>query len=197
MVAYIDDQATTFADELADSPDQTLSERIRPHLGEIASRAQETEDARCVPEANIELIKQAGFTRAFVPKEYGGDERDLWDYLDGVRTVTKACPSTGWVAGVCNVHQVMVPSFRKAVRDAVWATGPDTWIVSSGTALIIPEIVEGGVVVSGRGRWSSGCNHAEWAEVALEGARCRRCHVPRANPPRHVLHGAQERVHDR
>ncbi|MFK8022849.1 MAG: acyl-CoA dehydrogenase family protein [Ilumatobacter sp.] len=162
---------TTLEDPITTSTDtghQTLSERVEPYLAEIASRAQQTEDDRRVPAENIALVKKAGFVRSFVPKEYGGDERDLWDYVSGVRTVTKACPSTGWVTGVCNVHPVAVPQFRKSVRDAVWADGPDTWIVSSGTGVIVPELVDGGVVVTGRARWSSGCDHAEWAEVGLK-----------------------------
>lgn len=161
----MEDQATGPSGE---EENQTLRQRIEPHLAEIASRAQETEDARQVPVANIELVKKAGFVRTFVPKEYGGDERDLWDYVDGIRAVTKACPSTGWVTGVCNVHPVMIPKFRKEIRDAVWATGPDTWISSSGTATIVPEIVDGGVIVTGKARWSSGCNHAEWVQVGLK-----------------------------
>lgn len=156
------------SDSAPDTAGQTLSERVAPYLDEIASRAQATEDARAVPAENIALIKKAGFVRSFVPKEYGGDERNLWDYVDGVRTVTKACPSTGWVAGVCNVHPVAVPRFRKPVRDAVWADGPDTWIVSSGTPVLIPELVGGGVVLSGPARWSSGCDHAEWAQVGMK-----------------------------
>lgn len=164
MVAPVQEKTA----DTTDTSGLTLSERIEPHLEEIASRAQETEDNRKVSAESIALIKEAGFTRSFVPKVYGGDERDLWDYVCGVRTVTKACPSTGWVAGVGNVHPVVVPNFRKEVRDAVWETGPDTWIGSSGTSVMIPELVEGGAVVSGRGQWSSGCNHSEWTVVGLK-----------------------------
>ena len=102
------------------------------------------------------------------PRAVGGDERDLWDYCDGVRTVTAACPSTGWVTGVLNVHQTAIHYFDKSVRDAVWSTGPDTIICSSGTPSIKAKLVDGGVIVNGRGRWSSGCDHAEWAVVGLK-----------------------------
>lgn len=164
MVATVEDQTAPTTPNEA----MTLSERVAPYLEEIASRAQETEDNRKVSTEVIEMIKKAGFVRSFVPKVYGGDERDLWDYVCGVRTVTKACPSTGWVVGVGNVHPSAVHGFRKEVRDAVWATGPDTWIGSSGTSVMIPELVDGGVRVSGRGQWSSGCNHAEWTLVGLK-----------------------------
>jgi alkylation response protein AidB-like acyl-CoA dehydrogenase len=147
---------------------QSLRERVSPRLDEIAARAQQTEDQRSVPAENIEIIKEAGFVRAFAPREYGGDERDMWDYVDGVRAVTKACPSTGWVTGVLNVHQSIVPHFNRSIRDAVWADGPDTVIGSSGTAVIKAELVDGGVIVDGRAQWSSGCQHAEWIMVGLK-----------------------------
>jgi 4-hydroxyphenylacetate 3-monooxygenase len=143
----------------------TLSERVRPHLEAIASRADQTEEARSVPKENIEITTDAGFVRAFVPKVHGGDERDLWDFLDGVRTVSKACPSTGWVTGVMNVHQIAVCHWDLSVQKEVFATGPDTLISSSGTPAMKAKLVDGGFVVNGRGRWSSGCQHAEWVMV--------------------------------
>ncbi len=152
----------------ASSQGESLSERIRPFLDEIASRAQQTEDDRRVSKANIDLIRQAGFVRSFVPKKYGGDERDLWDYLEAVRLITQACPSTGWVTGVSNVHQVAVSLYRPEIQEQVWADGPDTWIVSSGTPAMVGKLTDGGVILNGRGRWSSGCDHAEWAMVGLK-----------------------------
>ncbi len=156
------------ADSPAASDGGSLSERIQPFLAEIAARAQDTEDDRRVSTTNIDLVRQAGFVRAFVPKKYGGDERDLWDYLEAVRTLTKACPSTGWVTGVSNVHQVAVSLFKPSIQDQVWADGPDTWIVSSGTPAMVAKLTDGGVILNGRGRWSSGCDHAEWALVGLK-----------------------------
>jgi alkylation response protein AidB-like acyl-CoA dehydrogenase len=153
----------------ADRP-ESLSDRIRPHLAEIAKRAAATEAARTVPAENIELIRKAGFVRAFVPAALGGDERDLSDYCDGVRTIAKACPSTGWVTGVLNVHQAAICHYAPSVQKEVWdtETGVDTIICSSGTPAIKAKLAEGGITVSGKGRWSSGCDHAEWAIVGVK-----------------------------
>ncbi len=147
---------------------ETLSERLRPHLEAIAKRAAATEAARAVPRENIDIIREVGFVRALIPACLGGDERDLWDYCDGVRTLTKACPSTGWVAGVLNVHQAGLILFKKSVQDEVWANGLDTIICSSGSPQMKAKLVDGGIVVSGRGRWSSGCDHAEWAVIGIK-----------------------------
>lgn len=147
---------------------ESLSDRIRPYLDEIASRAVATEKARMVPKENIELIRNAGFVRAFVPTSKGGDARSIRDYCEGVRTIAKACPSTGWVTGVLNVHPAGVLQFSKDTQEKVWEKGADTIICSSGSAVIKAKLVEGGILVNGTGRWSSGCDHAEWAMVGVK-----------------------------
>jgi len=176
----------------------TLSDRVRPYLAEIASRADQTEDARSVPKENIDILVEAGFVRAFVPKEHGGDERDLWDFLDGVRTVSKACPSTGWLAGVMNVHQIALCHWDRSVQDEVFATGPDTLISSSGTPSMKAKLVEGGFVVSGRGRWSSGCQHAEWVMVGVDMPDVSDAQFPRRNYRPHLFmaHKSQFTIED-
>jgi len=166
---------------------ETLSDRVRPYLDEIASRADQTEAARSVPRENIEIIRNAGFVRAFVPKEFGGDERDLWDFLDGVRAVSKACPSTGWVTGVMNVHQIAICNWAKSMQEEVFATGPDTLIASSGTPAMKATLVDGGFVVSGRGRWSSGCQHAEWVMVGAGVPDLADTQFPRRNYRPHLF----------
>ena len=145
----------------------TLSERIAPYLKEIAGRANETEQGRAVPKANMRHVINAGFMRALAPSAVGGDEIDLHDFLDGVRTLVKACPSTGWVAGVMGIHPPAVPHFHPEVQADVWRDGADTVIGSSGTALMKARLVDDGVLVSGRGKWSSGCDHADWVLTGL------------------------------
>ncbi|HCE6396367.1 TPA: acyl-CoA dehydrogenase family protein [Pseudomonas aeruginosa] len=147
---------------------ESLSDRIRPHLEAIAKRAASTETARMVPPENIALIRDAGFVRALIPAALGGDERDLWDYCHGIRTLAAACPSTAWVTGVTNVHPAGVTHFNKIVQEKVWATGPDTIICSSGSPQMKAKLTDGGILVTGRGRWASGCDHAEWAVVGVK-----------------------------
>jgi alkylation response protein AidB-like acyl-CoA dehydrogenase len=147
---------------------ETLSERLQPYLAEIAKRAAATEAARQVPKENIEIIKKVGFTRALVPKVLGGDERDLWDYCEGVRTLVKACPSTGWVTGVTNVHQAGLTLFDKSVQEEVLGSGLDNIICSSGSPAMKAKLVDGGMIVTGKGRWASGCDHAEWALIGVK-----------------------------
>lgn len=169
------------------SASQPLAERIRPHLDAIAERAAKTEAARCVPTENIDLLRDAGFCRALAPAQIGGDERDLFDYCEGVRAVTKACPSTGWLAGVLMVHPCAIGQYERSVQDEVWASGPDTIMCSSGSPVMKARLVDGGYVVSGRGRWSSGCQHAEWAMVGAKVPDLSDAQFPERNYRNHLF----------
>ena len=152
----------------SDARRSTLSENVLPHLPGIAKRAAATEQARMVSPENIDIIREAGFVRALVPKVRGGAERDLTDFCDGIRTLARACPSTAWVTGVLNVHPAGIGHFETSVQEEVWATGVDTIISSSGSPSLKATMVEGGIRVSGKARWSSGCDHAAWAIIGVK-----------------------------
>ena len=147
---------------------QSLSDRLTPYLEEIGSRRAEAQKNRFVPKENIEIIKKVGFARALLPKSVGGDERDLTDYCNGIRTLTKACTATGWVTGVNNVHPPVPLYFKPEVQKAIWANGVDQIIVSSGTPSMKAKLVDGGILVTGKGRWASGCDHSDWAMVGVK-----------------------------
>lgn len=165
----------------------TLSERIRPYLEEIASTAAATEAARQVLPATMRHIINAGYMRGLVPKVWGGDEVDLFEFCDGVRTLTKACPSSGWVAGVMGIHPPAIPHFRTEVQEQVWGESPDVVIGSSGTALMKASEVDGGVVISGRAKWSSGCDYADWVMVGFRKPNPADTHYPERSYRDHMF----------
>ncbi len=176
----------------------TLSQIIQPRLAEIAKRASQTEADRMVPAENIAAIRDAGFVRALVPAAMGGDERPIWDYCEGVRTLAKACPSTAWVTGVLNVHPAGITHFDPSVQEEVWATGADTIICSSGSPQIKAKLADGGILVNGRGRWSSGCDHAEWAMVGVKVPDVTDAHYPERRYREHMfmVHRSEYRIED-
>lgn len=159
--------ATQIKDYESSTAPGSLSDRIRPHLPAIAKRSATAEAERMVPAENIALIKEAGFVRALLPAALGGDERDLVDYCDAIRTLSKACPATGWVTGVLNVHPPGVAHFPPETQKEVLATGVDTIVCSSGSPAIKARLADGGIIVNGKARWASGCDHAEWAVVGV------------------------------
>lgn len=139
-----------------------LQQRVRAILPQIAANREQAEADRKVPEANIALLREVGFFRALQPKAYGGYEVAVADYCPLIVDIAEACASTAWVSGLLAQHNFGLGLMSKEVQDEVWAD-PDTLLGSSVAPIMKGEPVEGGVRLSGRFGWSSGCDHAKWA----------------------------------
>ncbi|WP_182903339.1 3-hydroxy-9,10-secoandrosta-1,3,5(10)-triene-9,17-dione monooxygenase oxygenase subunit [Microbispora sp. H10830] len=138
---------------------------VRALLPKIAERARSTDEDRRVPAESIRELVQAGVFRMLQPKRYGGIEGDPVGFYEVVREISAVCGSTGWTVAVLGVHPWQLALFEEAAQDEVWGSDPDALISSSYAPVgrLIP--VEGGYRLSGRWRFSSGCEHASWAMV--------------------------------
>lgn len=141
---------------------EALAERVRALLPAIAANAGKAETDRRVPEENIALLKEAGFTRALQPLVYGGLELSPEQYCPLIVDIAGACASTAWVAGLLAQHAHGLALMSKEAQDEVWAD-PQALLSSSVAPINEGKPVEGGVRLSGRFGWSSGCDHAQWA----------------------------------
>lgn len=149
----------------------SLTDAVRPHLEDVRGRARATEDGRQQTPETIELIKELGLVRALVPREHGGLEHDVFDWLQALRLLSTADMSAGWVAGLASAHSFVLSKFDKRVQDEIWGVlGPDA-IVSSATALFddgVAQPVDGGFTVSGRWRFASGITAADWVMALIK-----------------------------
>jgi 3-hydroxy-9,10-secoandrosta-1,3,5(10)-triene-9,17-dione monooxygenase len=138
---------------------------VRALLPKIAERARSTDEDRRVPAESIRELVQAGVFRMLQPKRYGGVEGDPVSFYEVVREISAVCGSTGWTVAVLGVHPWQLALFEEAAQDEVWGSDPDALISSSYAPVgrLVP--VEGGYRLSGRWRFSSGCEHASWAMV--------------------------------
>ena len=100
--------------------------------------------------------------RLLQPADFGGYEADPRDFLNAVMDIGNWCPSAGWVAGVVGVHPWELAFNDRRLQQEVWGDDPDTWIASpyapSGTA----TPVDGGYVLDGRWKFSSGTDLCDW-----------------------------------
>ena len=140
-----------------------LIARARALVPALKARATAANAARQVPEETIAELKRSGLLRLLQPKAYGGLERDYVDFVDVIRTLTQGCASSAWVYGVLTEHSWVLASYPEAAQREVW--GADATAASC--ASFIPtgsgERVAGGVRISGRWPFASGCDHAQWA----------------------------------
>ncbi|WP_067133246.1 3-hydroxy-9,10-secoandrosta-1,3,5(10)-triene-9,17-dione monooxygenase oxygenase subunit [Microtetraspora malaysiensis] len=140
-------------------------ESVRTLLPSIAGRAPSTDENGRVPAESIRELVKAGVFRMLQPRRYGGAECDPVRFYEVVREISGVCGSTGWVAAVLGVHPWQLGLFAEAAQDDVWGADPDTLVASSYAPVGRLTPVEGGYELSGRWKFSSGCEHASWALI--------------------------------
>ncbi len=144
-----------------------MRENVRAILPTIAANAMACDEARQVPEENVKLLIEAGFTRALQPLAHGGLELSPDEYCPAIVDIAGACPSTAWALGLLAQHNHGLALFSKEAQEEVWGPSKDTLVSSSVAPLGKVEAVDGGVKLTSRAGWSSGCDHADWAVVGF------------------------------
>src|SRR5713226_8654219 len=150
------------ASDQAGPDQQAVIAGITELLPAFRQRAQETEDARCVPAESVKALEETGFFRLLQPARFGGHEADPVTFFTAVRLIASACGSTGWVASVVGVHPWQLALFPPQAQDDVWAADPATRMSSSYAPTGKARTTEGGHRLDGRWSFSSGCDHARW-----------------------------------
>ncbi|MDF3341254.1 flavin-dependent monooxygenase [Mycolicibacterium septicum] len=134
-------------------------------LPTLRERAQETEDLRKLPDANVKALEDIGFFKLLQPEQWGGLQCDPTVFYEAVRRLASACGSTGWVAGIIGVHNWHLALFDQQAQEDVWGEDPAVRISSSYAPMGAGVVTEtgDGYIVNGSWNWSSGCDHATWA----------------------------------
>jgi 3-hydroxy-9,10-secoandrosta-1,3,5(10)-triene-9,17-dione monooxygenase len=143
------------------TPDEYL-DKIRSLLPGIASRAQEAETLRRIPDATVDELRGSGLWKAVQPKRWGGNEFDPRVLYQAAREIGHACGSTAWVFGILGVHPWQLALFPDEAQADVWSSD-DTTLVSS-TYAPVGQLsrTSGGYRLSGRWPYSSGADHCDW-----------------------------------
>jgi alkylation response protein AidB-like acyl-CoA dehydrogenase len=115
----------------------------------------------------IARMKRAGIFRAATPKCFGGDARAPHEFLAMIEAIAVADGSAAWVAafGSANTYLAALPLQTQAI---VYAGGPDQVFAGGLYPLHPAQAAEGGVRVSGRWRFASGCMGADWIGVGIQ-----------------------------
>jgi 3-hydroxy-9,10-secoandrosta-1,3,5(10)-triene-9,17-dione monooxygenase len=157
---------------------------IEPYLENFAARGPDGRAQRRVLAESVEDLKASGFMRALVPKKFGGLEVTPQEFFRTQIKIAEHDMSTAWIAGVMAVHAFQLALMDERAQADVYGEDPDTCVSSSYNPVGgKTEIVDGGLMLSGRWGWSSGADHCSWvllgAIVAGEGYRT--FLVPRAD----------------
>lgn len=145
---------------------EELVERARALVPALKERVAQTERERRVPAETIADFQRAGLLRTLKPRAYGGHELSTAVQVEIAMELAAACGSSGWVFSLLCEHSWIIALFPKEAQDEIWGDNPDR--VAS--ASLHPEQsravrVPGGLRVSGRFPFSSGCDHADYVIV--------------------------------
>jgi alkylation response protein AidB-like acyl-CoA dehydrogenase len=133
---------------------------------QTAARHAAAADAdRRLPGAVVDALVAAGFTRSFVPAEFGGQAVGFGELTEAVATVGEGCASAAWVASLLAQGSRTAGYLPGQGRAQVWAKGADTLLVVGFVAQGAAEAVDGGWRLSGTWSYVSGVEFSDWALV--------------------------------
>jgi alkylation response protein AidB-like acyl-CoA dehydrogenase len=137
----------------------------------LKERAAQTEQLRQIPTETVQELISSGLIRIGNPPRYGGLDVEYDAAFDVGYELGRACGSTAWCYCLWTAHNWWIGHFPEPAQEEFFASGPDTLASSGlnpGGAKAKP--VAGGLRVSGRWSFSSGCDAATWAILAVPGA---------------------------
>ena len=146
----------------------TANEGFQALLADIRERARQEEFDRqkFISRDVIERFKALGVYRALVPTRFGGDQRSPMEFCQMVEDISAADGSAGWVASF-GMNPVYLAALPLENLKQVYADGPDV-VFAGGIFPPQPaEFVEGGLKVTGRWKFSSGCMGASLIGVGI------------------------------
>jgi indole-3-acetate monooxygenase len=151
---------------VARQPATELTMPLQELVAEIAARRDEFDRLSHVPRDVIDSMKRAGIFRAATPRRFGGDARSPAEFLRVVEAIAVADGSAAWVAafGSANTYLAALPL---ETQRKIYAGGPDQVFAGGLYPLQPARLVEGGVRVTGRWRFASGCMAADWIGVGI------------------------------
>ena len=142
--------------------------RLLPVLKERAAR---TEQLRQIPPETVRDLIASGLIRIGNPHRYGGHGVEYDLAYDVGWELGRGCGSTAWCYCLWTAHNWWLGHFPEQAQEEFFASGPDTLFATClNAAGGKAEAVPGGVRLSGRWGFSSGCDAASWAMVAIPAA---------------------------
>ncbi|MBO0683970.1 MAG: acyl-CoA dehydrogenase family protein, partial [Candidatus Dormibacteraeota bacterium] len=122
----------------------------------IRRHADEMDTARRMPDELVDALYDTGVFRAFTPRELGGLEVDLLEWMELIEELSRINGSVGWNAFINAGQTSLQPDTMRRIL------ARERWIVAGnvGRAAGAAHRVEGGYRISGRWPFTSGAPFA-------------------------------------
>ncbi len=153
---------------------------LTPALRERAARC---ETLRVIPEETIEDLHESGLLKLMVPRRFGGAELGFTELVTTGAELAAACGSSGWVYCVFAGHNWCVGLFPEQAQLEVFAAPRALTASIFRYAAEVTPVAGGYRLANGRGRFSSGIDHADWVLLGVtvtrgDSSEARMCLVP-------------------
>jgi len=144
-----------------------LAKRAENLISLLRGNAAATEDARRVSEENIRALQEEDLFKLAVPRRLGGLEVDFRTFLETTSRLGRGCGSTAWATTLINVCGWLVGLYPDQAQRDVFGADPDARICGVVAPTSTTRAVEGGLMVTGRWGFASGCLHSQWAMLGV------------------------------
>jgi alkylation response protein AidB-like acyl-CoA dehydrogenase len=132
---------------------------LRPLLERNAARA---ECERSLPDESVEALEAANLFKMMVPRRWGGYGAPLPTIVSALAEVGKGCSSSGWVTMIINGANWWTSLLPDRGQEEIFASSAKPRACASGTPSSTGRRVDGGLRISGKFPFASGCWHALW-----------------------------------
>ncbi|MDA0791202.1 MAG: acyl-CoA dehydrogenase family protein [Proteobacteria bacterium] len=120
--------------------------------------AAETEKLGHVHPAVLDAMQEAGLPQLLKP----GSAYTIKEFVDVCGILAEGCMSSGWCNFVWGMHSYLMSAYPAEVQETVWEDPKALISASLAPAGHTPGIDRDGAVVTGRWRFNSGADHAQW-----------------------------------
>jgi alkylation response protein AidB-like acyl-CoA dehydrogenase len=148
----------------------TSQEQVRDLQGWLRGKAAEIEQQRRLSPEVVERLVDAGLFRLTQPSQFGGLGLEPQAAWEAVFEIARGCSSTAWIVGLSSANVVMIGKFSAEAQRDVFSDGKPAIVslLTGGVGQNIQvELVDGGMVLSGRWRYASGIDVASWAGLLV------------------------------
>lgn len=137
---------------------QSRAEKVAASVGPLSD---EIEQARQMPDAAVQAIRDSDLNRLFVPAIYGGFEAHPVEAMKAIETVAAADASAGWCLGIGSTTGLNAAFLAEGFAREIYGR-PGAW--TAGVFAPNGRAVEDGddYVVNGKWSWGSGTRHADY-----------------------------------
>ena len=133
---------------------------LKPFVQGFADRA---EAERTLPAEVVHALREAGLFRVAVAAEVGGAEATPREQILAIETISEADGAAGWALMIGVENLGFASAFLQPdVAEEVIAKHPEAIFCGALNPQGRANRVDGGVRVSGRWPFASGCLHADW-----------------------------------